>query len=271
MTENHVTFAWCFPREGHTLFPIRKLSWSTLPFTSYPKQIASMAPKEHQYFAVGDDDSDGSILQQHQPRPVRTLYYAVTGLTLVTAVLLGAVGGFFAGSMHSLRVSKESPPANQVPLELDPVTVKFTSNRAFLQHPSKETEELWKTLYPKDTHGLFEYPDENPERSGFAAFHQLHCVDALRRGYYQREDTIAALTENRPRPEFEHEVDEIHSLHCIEFLRQSIMCHADTTMQTEAQYHQGILAFGVEYQCKNWWQLVDWVDQRNKKFPSTKR
>jgi hypothetical protein len=94
--------------------------------------------------------------------------------------------------------------------------------------------------------------------------------DALRRGYYQREDTIAALRKSEEEPEFEHEVDEIHMLHCIEFLRQSVMCHADTTVQTEAEYHQGILAFGVEYQCKNWWQLVDWVDRRNQNFPSQK-
>ena len=60
--------------------------------------------------------------------------------------------------------------------QVDRITVKFESNRSFLQHPSYETEGLWKTLYPKDTHGLFEYPDENPERAGFAAFHQLHCV-----------------------------------------------------------------------------------------------
>ena len=67
-------------------------------------------------------------------------------------------------------------------------------------------------------------------------------------------------------PEFENPVDEIHTLHCIEFLRQSIMCHADTTIQTEAEYHRGILAFGVEYQCRNWSQLVDWVDDRNARF-----
>ena len=94
--------------------------------------------------------------------------------------------------------------------------------------------------------------------------------DALRRGYYQREDVIDALSTNQTLPEFEHEVDETHTLHCIEFLRQSIMCHADTTVQTEATYHQGILAFGVEYQCKNWWQLVNWVDRRNEQFPPSR-
>ena len=91
--------------------------------------------------------------------------------------------------------------------------------------------------------------------------------DALRRGYYQREDTIEALSNHHAKPDFEHEVDETHMLHCIEFLRQSVMCHADTTVQLEAEYHQGIMAFGVEYQCKNWWQLVDWVDKRNTDFP----
>lgn len=88
----------------------------------------------------------------------------------------------------------------------------------------------------------------------------------MRRGYYQREDRIAALRSHDTEPEFEHDVDEDHTLHCIEFLRQSIMCHADTTLQTEAVYHQGILAFGVQYQCRNWWQLVEWVDKRNEEF-----
>lgn len=60
-------------------------------------------------------------------------------------------------------------------------------------------------------------------------------------------------------------IDEVHVLHCVEFLRQSIMCHADASLQTEASSHQGIVAFGVTYPCRNWWQMVIWVDERNQK------
>ncbi|TGO67406.1 hypothetical protein BELL_0894g00020 [Botrytis elliptica] len=148
----------------------------------------------------------------------------------------------------------------------EPVAITFKSNRTYLERPSPENDKLWEGLYPKDHHGLFEWPEDKPERSGFAGFHQLHCVqDALRKRFYQEEDLKKALIAGEDVDNMPQHIDETHVLHCVEFLRQSVMCHADTSLQVEASYHQGILAFGTTYPCRNWWQMVDWVNERNAK------
>ena len=54
-----------------------------------------------------------------------------------------------------------------------------------------------------------------------------------------------------------------HVLHCIEFLRQSVMCHADTTIEAKDPRYHGVVGFGIAHSCKNWSQLVQWVNDRN--------
>lgn len=54
-----------------------------------------------------------------------------------------------------------------------------------------------------------------------------------------------------------------HVLHCIEFLRQSIMCHADSTIEARNEHLHGVVGFGIPHACRNWQQMVDWVDDRN--------
>ena len=54
---------------------------------------------------------------------------------------------------------------------------RFESNRSYLQHPSKEVDDLWEALYPATGHGTFHDPAVGPEKKvGFAGFHQMHCV-----------------------------------------------------------------------------------------------
>lgn len=54
-----------------------------------------------------------------------------------------------------------------------------------------------------------------------------------------------------------------HVLHCIEFLCQSIMCHADTTIEAKDPEFQGVVGFGIAHSCRSWDQLVSWVNGRN--------
>ncbi|KAF4633858.1 hypothetical protein G7Y89_g4254 [Cudoniella acicularis] len=142
--------------------------------------------------------------------------------------------GFFAGRFYSLRSPTSrrmhgSPPPI---IELNPVTVTSKSNRTYLERPSPENDKLWEALYPKGHHCLFEWPNENPKRAGFAGFHQLHCVkDALRKGFYQDHDVKQALLRGEDISDIPQPIDMVHVLHCVEFLRQSIICHADTSLQ----------------------------------------
>lgn len=84
------------------------------------------------------------------------------------------------------------------------------------------------------------------------------------KSWYADQDIKSALKNSEDTLHIE-EFDVDHVLHCIEFLRQSIMCHADTNIQVERELHGGLLAFGEVYECKDWFQMVDWVNERNKR------
>ncbi|KAF2468996.1 uncharacterized protein BDR25DRAFT_315498 [Lindgomyces ingoldianus] len=227
--------------------------------------------REYEDYLDGSSEASVHLLpisqerrQKHtSPRTQRTFYILLAFAAICTSIISGASSGYLASrtaqkiiangggdsvtqgvKQRMVMVHGEKIPH---PLQLrtsddavlvDLIQETFISNRSYIQPPSQETDELWVSLYPKDKHGLFEWPDSRPQRTGFAGFHQLHCV---------------ALKNSEPAPSFEREIDMDHSLHCIEFLRQSVMCNADDNIQTENSYHQGILAFGVTYQCRNWW------------------
>lgn len=43
-----------------------------------------------------------------------------------------------------------------------------------------------------------------------------------------------------------------------------MLCHADNTLQMETSFHQGIQAFGTTSECRDWSQMVEWVNERNR-------
>jgi hypothetical protein len=91
------------------------------------------------------------------------------------------------------------------------------------------TKQQWEAVnnydYPvlldKD-HGTGQY------LASIDVFHQLHCVDILRkslyREYYNKHEEAFIST-----PE---SVVQEHLEHCVEMLRQTIMCHGDTSLLT---------------------------------------
>ncbi|KAF7934656.1 uncharacterized protein EAE98_002701 [Botrytis deweyae] len=229
--------------------------------------------KNHNYESL--DQEENEFLAQSKSSQYKgkdklrqQFLYCICAIIVSAGFLTSAGIGFLAGKVYSMQKELSHPYNNGYPrpiLDLEPVAITFKSNRTYLERPSPENDKLWEGLYPKDHHGLFEWPEDKPERSGFAGFHQLHCVDALRKRFYQEEDLKKALIAGEDLDNMPQHIDETHVLHCVEFLRQSVMCHADTSLQVEASYHQGILAFGTTYPCRNWWQMVDWVNERNAK------
>lgn len=88
--------------------------------------------------------------------------------------------------------------------------------------------------------------------------------DTIRRGYYEVHDSRHDLltgSDVSTLPPTNITLD--HVLHCVEFLRQSIMCHADTTIEAKDKHFHGVVGFGIAHSCRNWWQMVRWVDKRN--------
>ncbi|KAI9683739.1 MAG: hypothetical protein M1822_005929 [Bathelium mastoideum] len=126
------------------------------------------------------------------------------------------------------------------------------------------TREQWEAVNP-----YHEYPvmlDRDHGTGQYLAsldvFHQLHCVDLLRknihREYYDKHEGSFAGAPPQ--------VIEGHLEHCVETLRQTIMCHGDISLLTynwvegrEMPYPN----FNTIHTCKKWDRLTEWNMKRD--------
>ncbi|KAK2800819.1 hypothetical protein FQN50_007960 [Emmonsiellopsis sp. PD_5] len=88
-----------------------------------------------------------------------------------------------------------------------------------------------------------------------AVFHQLHCLDKVRRylhnDYYHMEDHDSTV------PLIDH-MD-----HCIDMLRQALMCQADSTLITwEGPFTNPKPDFSATHYCRSFDTIHDWAKER---------
>ncbi|MCJ1312976.1 hypothetical protein MMC25_006652 [Agyrium rufum] len=128
----------------------------------------------------------------------------------------------------------------------------FDYNLTYVEAPSERTNMAWAELQPNG--GLVNHPYDDTKAAGLSAFHQIHCIDAIRRTYY-------ALLEGTTDPDVEDPF--YHSRHCFDYLRQSVMCAGDMTIEMEGfeanGTSKGITGIGAEHRCVDWDALVDWA------------
>ena len=74
-------------------------------------------------------------------------------------------------------------------------------------------EEKWMTIYP-DGSGFVRLGDERRILC-VSMFHQLHCVEKMRRALDNPDDPIATLP---------------HLQHCMNYIREMILCRGDTNL-----------------------------------------
>lgn len=67
------------------------------------------------------------------------------------------------------------------------------------------------------------FPSDKPYMMGIEAFHQLHCLNALRKGLVTNYDYYWGARYGFTPPA----VFTRHLNHCVDILRQHLMCHAD--------------------------------------------
>ncbi|KAK6829625.1 hypothetical protein PG989_010818 [Apiospora arundinis] len=87
----------------------------------------------------------------------------------------------------------------------------------------------------------------------FSVFHDLHCLNGLRKRLFPEYYTQFAL-ENRTKN------DVKHIMHCIDALRQSTLCHSDLSIipfqETNRAYEPKIVGAHV---CRNFEVIQDWA------------
>jgi len=90
-----------------------------------------------------------------------------------------------------------------------------------------------------------------------SVFHQLHCVNLLRRRIWDAEESI---------PQSTHPLRVPHLDHCLDYLRQVLMCNGDLSPNTFSVAPGGkgyVPSFNESHQCRDFEKIFDWAKKRN--------
>ncbi|GAW20961.1 hypothetical protein ANO14919_104740 [Xylariales sp. No.14919] len=133
---------------------------------------------------------------------------------------------------------------------LGDVDAVFRYQQKFTLHPDNETDALWDSIFPRGR-GFIRHPEISPETHCLAVFHQLHCLDIIRSGYWLAMDGVMPSHHSKPS----------HLRHCFDYLRQSIMCAADTNLEPLIEGRGGVNGFGADRKCRDFGRLSAWADK----------
>ncbi|PVH87832.1 hypothetical protein DL98DRAFT_566246 [Cadophora sp. DSE1049] len=98
----------------------------------------------------------------------------------------------------------------------------------------------------------------NPDVPGYMGnievFHQLHCLNRIRKLFY-----------NQTRSDVHDEIPEMrepHTMHCFEYLRQVLQCHGDVGIMSlgwDAEGESYTAIFETKRQCRNFERIREWT------------
>ncbi|KAH8761128.1 hypothetical protein F5883DRAFT_129171 [Diaporthe sp. PMI_573] len=165
--------------------------------------------------------------------------------------------GYLLGSSRTARASE----IGALPLALE--THTFQYNRSFSYPPSEHTNRAWREIFPAEG-GFFVHPTIAPTRSTFSVFHQLHCLNGLRGGYWANQ-RAASAGEKISDEDLPVDIQTSHMRHCIDLLRQVLMCHGDTTPEVVDEEINGVHGFRTPHTCVDWEQLKTWTSTQQAK------
>ncbi|CAG8948661.1 hypothetical protein HYFRA_00001781 [Hymenoscyphus fraxineus] len=139
-------------------------------------------------------------------------------------------------------------------IQLPVVTTTFKYNKTFAEG-SHESDVSWAELFP--SHGtFFSHPIYAVEVSTLSVYHQLHCINGIRQGYWfvyaaaiaGRQITSDQLPTMSSLP---------HIRHCLDLIRQTLMCHADTTLEVKDTRVNGVHGFGVQREYRGFFNIAN--------------
>lgn len=113
----------------------------------------------------------------------------------------------------------------------------------------------WETIYPS-SFGFVRLGSESRIMC-VSMFHQLHCVEKMRRALDNPDDPYATIP---------------HLQHCMNYIRQMILCASDLTLEPQEEVGEGdiwgirnasvIASSGtdVTHSCRNWAEVYDTIE-----------
>ncbi|KAK0614941.1 hypothetical protein B0T17DRAFT_619784 [Bombardia bombarda] len=200
--------------------------------------------------------------------------WAVPALALLFGFALGVVVSTTADLPSHFATSSSSPAVSSkfafdTPMEFQP-NHAYTNTSA----PDTATDAAWEALNPGELFSSlgFIQIDEHGQAIAYdgsvgdlsrtkvvSVFHQMHCLDALRRSVVA--SAASPLEFSYLAPHLSH-----HWGHCFDYLRQAIMCAADVTLeklQTGQDRHTlipGVDGWGTTHMCRNYDLVKQWAE-----------
>ncbi|KAI1426465.1 hypothetical protein F5Y12DRAFT_742309 [Xylaria sp. FL1777] len=203
-------------------------------------------------------DAEEPVSLKYQHRRSSPISLVALVKFVFTFLIAFGIGYTWRGIMRQeLRLSKDPfreaavPPAPRIP-------ILFSEQPLYADAPTQASNSAWEDLIPKGR-GFIEVTDSGgSNRYCVSAFHQLHCLDMLRHGYYaavelvNQKSDLKAITPVNP---------AAHMQHCFDYLRQALMCAADPTLEIRNESISGVTGWGSTHQCRNFEALKQWTEQ----------
>lgn len=221
--------------------------------------------------------STHSAVTPHAHRSRVCLIIAVVGEACLIAFLAGMLwkqGDTSGGPLNRYPQTLYSPAQEAIENVYKVFSMGFGKTKSIYQaEPSPEVDQAWLDLYnsfglskiPKDQARLLPNKtlpipgDEEYYAVGLSVFHQLHCLNIIRKGLradYYADPLTGAISGILP------EDWPDHVSHCLENLRQSVMCASDISLivwQWVEEANVAAISMDTIHSCRDFDRIVDWA------------
>ncbi|KAI0648778.1 hypothetical protein C8Q79DRAFT_903489, partial [Trametes meyenii] len=189
--------------------------------------------------------------------PMRSwLHYGASILVFSVGILLNrkirkVPTGISSGWGEEFTYLEADFPPTLVPLS------QHTRNAALVvedtvHYPPNDTAE-WSSLFPAGSGGFVQLGPHG-RLFGVSMFHQLHCLDKMRRAIVAPPDS---------------EWESSHTQHCLNYVRQMLLCASSVRLEPvkEADDERGsggglkVDGLGLEHRCRDWSLLREKVEE----------
>ncbi|MCJ1312620.1 hypothetical protein MMC25_006295 [Agyrium rufum] len=214
----------------------------------------------------------------HTSRAVRLRRWAAKSYTIALHILLVITCTITAyQSLHTEAIECFSNPLD-APIIWEDKTINTRFNGTFIDSYAGSnpiTDAKWDALLevgiirltpeeearlPIKTVPL--YGDEEGYAGFIETFHQLHCLNRIRKHFYE---PTANLDGNQTA-----EFTRFHDEHCFDYIRQNLMCTADTNVlpiswDTRIEGYSASFDTTVQKKCRNFESIYGWAKSRRSK------